>query len=66
MRDTFTVRCPKCQVKLPILDWPAVSHMWNCGFTMSQAIADYERLVVHHAEQARIGQSLAPISFPAS
>jgi hypothetical protein len=58
-RDTVQVRYPKCQIKLPTLEWHAISHMWNCGFTMSQAIAHYERLLVHHMAQTRLCQTLS-------
>jgi hypothetical protein len=29
--------------------------MWNCGFTMSQAIAAYERLLLHYMQESRMG-----------
>lgn len=66
LRDTLTMRCPKCEIELPTVDWHAVSHMWNCGFTMSQAIANYERLLVHHMDRACTAQSLDKIPFLAS
>jgi hypothetical protein len=38
--------------------------MWNCGFTMSQAIAQYERLLLHYMQGSRVGESpLAKSSF---
>jgi hypothetical protein len=63
MRDTCTMQCPNCEIELPILDWIAVSQMWNCGFTMSEAVANYERLLVHYTQQIRVGQSSAQIPF---
>jgi hypothetical protein len=38
--------------------------MWICGFTMSQAIAQYERLLLlHHMDESPLGESSAAISL---
>jgi hypothetical protein len=32
--------------------------MWNCGFTMSQATAQYERLLLQYMQESRVGELL--------
>jgi hypothetical protein len=40
--DNSVMYCPNCQIPLPSEDWPAVSHLWNCGFTFAQAVAVFQ------------------------
>jgi hypothetical protein len=40
----LNMRCPHCQVPLPEFDLDAIMHMWNCGFTLAEAAAQFQCL----------------------
>ena len=40
----LNMRCPHCQVPLPEFDLDAIMHMWNCGFTLAEAAAQFQYL----------------------
>jgi hypothetical protein len=33
------------QIPLPLEDWLAVSHLWNCGFTLADAFAVFQQIL---------------------